>query len=138
MTNRITRHSYLYYSICLLLVTLICPRAGAQATPEPIREHLLNGLTVLFWQRPGDQSVFIKLRIESGAAFDLAGKGGHIRTVPIPHWAKKALELWIYKGECQEKYFSLDRKGEMFPDFQPLSAIRGARFCSLALWSLGC
>lgn len=76
MTNRITRHSYLYYSICLLLVTLICPRAGAQATPEPIREHLLNGLTVLFWQRPGDQSVFIKLRIESGAAFDLAGKGG--------------------------------------------------------------
>jgi len=76
MTNRNTRHSYFYYSICLLLVTLICPRAGAQTYPEPVREHLLNGLTVLFSQRPGDPNVFIKLRIESGAAFDLAGKGG--------------------------------------------------------------
>lgn len=76
MTNRITRHPSFYYSICLLLVTLIAPRAGAQTNPEPVREHLLNGLTVLFWQRPADQTVFIKLRIESGAAFDLAGKGG--------------------------------------------------------------
>jgi zinc protease len=76
MTNRITRHSYFYYSICLLLVTLICPRAGAQTYPEPVREQLLNGLTVLFYQRPGDPNVFIRLRVESGAAFDLAGKGG--------------------------------------------------------------
>src|ERR1700730_16160849 len=29
----------------------------------------------------------------------------------------------IYKGECQGKYFSLDRKGEPFLDFQPLSAM---------------
>src|ERR1700730_5754938 len=41
----------------------------------------------------------------------------------------------IYKGECQGKYFSLDRK-ETFPDFQPLSAVGGARFYALALWSL--
>jgi zinc protease len=51
-------------------------QAGAQTTPEPVREHLLNGLTVLFSQRPGDPNVLVKLRIESGAAFDLAGKGG--------------------------------------------------------------
>jgi zinc protease len=76
MTNRITRHPYFYYSICLLLVTLISPRASAQTAPEPVREQLLNGLKVLFWERPGDPNVFIKLRIESGAAFDLAGKGG--------------------------------------------------------------
>ncbi|HMG76723.1 MAG TPA: pitrilysin family protein [Pyrinomonadaceae bacterium] len=76
MTNRITRNSYFYYSICLLLVTLISTRAGAQTAPEPVREQLLNGLTVLFWQRPGDPNVLIKLRVESGAAFDLAGKGG--------------------------------------------------------------
>jgi zinc protease len=76
MTYRITRHPYFYYPICLFLVMLICPRAGAQTYPEPVREHLLNGLTVLFSQRPGDPNVFIKLRIESGAAFDLAGKGG--------------------------------------------------------------
>ncbi len=76
MTNRTTRHSCFYYSLCLLLVTLISARAGAQTYPEPVREQLLNGLKVLFWERPGDPGVLIKLRVESGAAFDLAGKGG--------------------------------------------------------------
>jgi site-specific recombinase XerC len=28
------------------------------------------------------------------AVVDLIGKGGRIRTVPIPHWAKQALDLW--------------------------------------------
>ncbi len=74
MINR--SHSYLYYLLCLLLVTAISARSGAQTFPEPAREHLLNGLTVLYAQRPGDPNVLIKLRVESGAAFDLAGKGG--------------------------------------------------------------
>jgi site-specific recombinase XerD len=29
------------------------------------------------------------------AIVDLVGKGCHIRTVPVPHWAKSALDLWI-------------------------------------------
>jgi predicted Zn-dependent peptidase len=74
MTNR--SRPYLYYSLCLVLVTVISARSSAQTYPEPVREHLLNGLTVLFAQRPGDPNVLIKLRVESGAAFDLAGKGG--------------------------------------------------------------
>lgn len=51
---------------------------AAQVTPvvEPVRDQLLNGLNVLFWQRPGDPLVMLKLRIHSGAAFDLAGKAG--------------------------------------------------------------
>lgn len=76
MTNRKARHSYFYWSICLLLVALVSSQTGAQTNPEPVREQLLNGLTVLFSQRPGDPNVLIKLRVESGAAFDLAGKGG--------------------------------------------------------------
>jgi len=62
-------------SICLLLVVLVSARISAQSPPEPLREQLLNGLTILFWQRP-DPSVFLKLRVRSGAAFDLASKGG--------------------------------------------------------------
>lgn len=50
--------------------------ATAQPNAEPVREQLLNGLTVLFSQRPGDPNVLIKLRVRSGAAFDTAGKGG--------------------------------------------------------------
>lgn len=37
----------------------------------------------------------IQTRQGHWAIVDLIGKGGHIRTVPIPHWAKKALDLWI-------------------------------------------
>ena len=62
-------------SLSLLFALLVPFQAGAQS-PEPVREHLLNGLTVLLWQRPGDQNVVLKLRVHSGAAFDLAGKGG--------------------------------------------------------------
>lgn len=48
----------------------------AQGLPEPRREQLLNGLNILLWERPGSPDVLVKLRIHSGAAFDLAGKAG--------------------------------------------------------------
>src|SRR6202043_4145280 len=36
----------------------------------------------------------IQMRQGHWAVVDLIGKGGHIRTVPIPSWAKSALDLW--------------------------------------------
>jgi site-specific recombinase XerD len=36
----------------------------------------------------------IQIRQGHWAAVDLIGKGGHIRTVPIPEWAKGALDQW--------------------------------------------
>jgi zinc protease len=48
----------------------------AQVAIEPERGQLLNGLRVLIWPRPGEQDVLLKLRVHSGAAFDLAGKSG--------------------------------------------------------------
>src|SRR6478672_12785618 len=50
--------------------------AQAQLLTPPERFELLNGLRVLLLSRPGDQDVLLKLRIHSGSAFDLAGKGG--------------------------------------------------------------
>ncbi len=50
----------------------------AQATVEPQREQLLNGLRILLWPRTADQDVLIKIRIHSGAAFDVAGKAGQM------------------------------------------------------------
>src|SRR5687767_8240244 len=43
---------------------------------EPQRTQLLNGLKVVHLHKPGDQNLLIKLRVHSGAAFDLAGKDG--------------------------------------------------------------
>jgi zinc protease len=60
-----------------LQFAVVVPLALGQVQPvEPTREQLLNGLRLLIWSRPGSQDLTIKLRIHSGAAFDLAGKTG--------------------------------------------------------------
>jgi predicted Zn-dependent peptidase len=64
-----------FLAVAFLLVGIVSPIQG-QSSAEPIREQLLNGLTILFWQRAADANVTVKLRINSGAAFDLAGKDG--------------------------------------------------------------
>jgi site-specific recombinase XerC len=37
----------------------------------------------------------VQVRQGHWAIVDLVGKGGHIRTVPIPNWAKSALDFWV-------------------------------------------
>lgn len=61
----------------VLSIFLMAPAAFPQAA-EPEREQLLNGLRLRFWLRPGSPDVILKLRINSGAAFDLSGKAGQM------------------------------------------------------------
>jgi zinc protease len=63
----------------LLLPSLhAAAQTGAPAPPQPQTEQLLNGLKILFVERPGDPLSTIRLRVHSGAAFDLMGKEGTI------------------------------------------------------------
>jgi len=62
--------------LLLCCLTFVGSSVSAQVPMEPERARLLNGLRVLIWTRPNDQDVLLKLRVHSGAAFDLAGKGG--------------------------------------------------------------
>jgi zinc protease len=64
--------------LVLLIVAVLAPitSVNGQSASEPVREQLLNGLKIFLWERPGDPNVMLKLRINSGAAFDLAGKDG--------------------------------------------------------------
>jgi zinc protease len=62
----------------LLCVTLGAASLRAQTPAQPEREQLLNGLRLLFWLKPGSPEVILKLRINSGAAFDLSGKSGQM------------------------------------------------------------
>lgn len=62
--------------VLAFVLTVSSASLTAQTAIEPRREQLLNGLRVLLWNRPGDAQVYLKLRIHSGAAFDLAGKSG--------------------------------------------------------------
>jgi predicted Zn-dependent peptidase len=64
----------------VMVAVLLLSTAGAglaqSAPPEPTRQQLLNGLQILLWPKPGDANVAVKMRIHSGAAYDLAGKAG--------------------------------------------------------------
>jgi site-specific recombinase XerD len=50
-----------------------------------LRRSELTGLTLDHLQQ----------REEHWAIVDLVGKGGHIRTVPIPNWVKQAIDDWL-------------------------------------------
>lgn len=70
--RRFSTLKLLLTAACLLLPLM----AAGQNMPEPKQEQLLNGLRLLLVYRPADADVLLKLRIHSGAAFDLAGKEG--------------------------------------------------------------
>jgi len=67
-----------FASITLFCAVFACfETIGKSQLPiESEKMQLLNGLRVTVIPRAGDQDVLIKLRINSGAAFDLAGKAG--------------------------------------------------------------
>lgn len=60
---------------CVLLLLPILS-LNAQTPVAPREERLLNGLKILVAHRPGEAEVLLKLRVHSGAVFDLAGKEG--------------------------------------------------------------
>jgi integrase len=49
---------------------------------------------------------------------DLIGKGGHIRTVPIPAWVKAALDTWTETSGIKEGrvFRSIDKAGKIWGD----------------------
>ena len=56
----------------------------------------------------------VQMRQGHWAIVDLIGRGGHIRTVPIPQWAKQALDLWTSAaGVTKGKIFrAVTKRGE--------------------------
>lgn len=62
----------------LVAVAFLAPQALSQSAKAPEREQLLNGLKLLIWEQPGSPELIVKLRLNSGAAFDLSGKSGQM------------------------------------------------------------
>jgi len=82
-----------------LLLSLCLPAARVVAqqsqSPAPRREQLLNGLRVLLLHRPADSRVLLKMRINSGAAFDLAGKEGLMALLSDALFPDPATRLYV-------------------------------------------
>jgi len=64
--------------VILLLFSLVAPAVFPQRTDirQPRQETLLNGLKVIMFSSPKSDKVELKLRINSGSAFDPQGKEG--------------------------------------------------------------
>src|SRR2546421_3348737 len=60
----------------------------------------------------------IQMRQGHWAVVDLIGKGGHIRTVPIPQWVKAAVDQWIVAAKVTEGriFRAVARAGKVWGD----------------------
>src|SRR5215211_3322129 len=67
-----------FYALAGVILFSVLPLSAQTPLQQPEREQLLNGLRLLFWLKPGSPDVILKLRINSGGAFDLSGKSGQM------------------------------------------------------------
>ena len=60
----------------------------------------------------------IQLREEHWVIADLIGKAGHIRTVPIPYWVKKAVDAWTEQAHIDggRVFRSINKAGKIWGD----------------------
>src|SRR5215813_3309979 len=58
------------------LVLFVLAGSAAPQTPKPRQESLLNGLKLLMWRDATADKITLKVRINSGSAFDPQGKEG--------------------------------------------------------------
>ncbi len=58
----------------------------------------------------------IQLREEHWVIADLIGKAGHIRTVPIPYWVKKAVDAWTEQAHIDggRVFRSINKAGKIW------------------------
>ena len=68
----------------------------------------------------------IQMRQGHWAVVDLIGKGGHIRTVPIPAWVKAALDQWTRAAEVTE--------GKIFRAVARLGKVWGRGISQNVVW----
>ena len=86
------------------LILLVAAGSFAQSTmQQPKRETLLNGLKVVMWPDASAQSVEVRIRIHSGAAFDPQGKEG----------VMKLIAENIFPNEAARDYFKEDLGGSL-------------------------
>src|SRR5882762_5629414 len=61
----------------------------------------------------------LQQREEHWAIVDLVGKGGHVRTVPVPDWVRTELDDWLsprlelIEENCSAESTKLEGHGEM-------------------------
>jgi integrase len=81
-----------------------------------LRRAELTGLTLSHFQQ----------RDEHWAIVNLFGKGGHIRTVPVPMWVKSILDDWLNLAEIKE--------GAVFRRVSRTGSVWGPKISEKLVW----
>jgi hypothetical protein len=68
----------------------------------------------------------VQLRDDHWAIIDLFGKGGHVRTVPVPVWVKTAIDLWLAAARITE--------GCLFRCVSRTGTVWGSRISEKLVW----
>jgi site-specific recombinase XerD len=69
-----------------------------------------------------------ELREDHWVLADLVGKGRHMRTIPVPHWVKLAVDEWTNAAELQS--------GILFRAIGKTGKIQGSGFTAKVIWSI--
>jgi integrase len=65
----------------------------------------------------------LQLRDERWVLLDIQGKGGRLRTVPVPLWVKRILDRWLVESGITEgpMFRTLRKGGALSPKVQAMS-----------------
>ncbi|MBI1873276.1 MAG: site-specific integrase [Acidobacteria bacterium] len=92
------------------------------ATPRELRDHAMLAMLIGCGLRRGELLALtlesIQQREEHWVIADLVGKGGHVRTVPIPQWVKFAVDAWTTAAAITEGrvFRAINKAGRIWGD----------------------
>ena len=102
------------------------------ATPRQLRDHAMLAMLIGCGLRRGELLALtlesIQQREEHWVVADLVGKGGHVRTVPIPQWVKSAIAAWTAAATITE--------GPVFRAINKAGRIWGHGMSPKVLWDV--
>ena len=101
-------------------------------TRRELRDHAMLAVLIGCGLRRGEllalQLAAVQQREEHWVIADLAGKGGHIRTVPIPSWAKTAADAWTAAAGIWD--------GTVFRAINKVGQVWGQGMTAKVLWDV--
>jgi site-specific recombinase XerD len=102
------------------------------ATPRELRNHAMLAALLGCGLRRGEllalKMGWIQQREEHWVIADLVGKGGHVRTVPMPSWVKDAIDAWTTAAGITE--------GTAFRAISKVGRVWGDRMTAKVLWDV--
>ncbi len=91
-------------------------------TPRALRDYAMLAMLIGCGLRLGELLALtlesIQQREEHWVIADLVGKGGHVRTVPIPQWVKSAVDAWTTAAAITEGrvFRAINKAGRIWGD----------------------